>query len=155
MVVQACDGAQGRYSEPEPRGEAAFVRATVLLSNGRVSIRRGRRKEKLNGVNLSDDLVHLLQVLSRYITNGEVVGERGRGVVRVGIGCLVDGVIVSGLEQFLEPVGSKSEPGPKIEVEFLHGRRRRRRRGARSRRTPLDGTDWKENILRKVDRAIG
>lgn len=29
LVVQACDGAQGRSSEPEPRGEAAFVRAHV------------------------------------------------------------------------------------------------------------------------------
>ena len=63
-----------------------------------------RREEVLHRVNTSDDLINLLQMLSGHVTDGEVVGDRWRDVIRIGVGRPVDGVVVSGLEQFLEPV---------------------------------------------------
>ena len=74
------------------------------MCDGRESVRGPRREEILHRVDTCDDLIHLLQMLSGYVTNGEVVGDRRRDVIRISVGRPVDGVVVSGLEQFLEPV---------------------------------------------------
>ena len=91
------------------------------MSDGRESVRGRRREEVLHRVDTSDDLINLLQMLSGHITDGEVVGDRWRDVIRVSVCRPVDGVVVSGLEQFLEPVRRlnqvrKSERNPHVDV---------------------------------------
>ena len=97
-----------------------FMESHVSLSNGRVGVHRGRREEKLNGVDPGDDLVDLLQVLEHHVLDGKIVGERWSSVVGVSGQHPVDGFVVGGLKKFLEAVGGVGKIGEAKWNSYVH-----------------------------------
>ena len=76
-----------------------------------VGVGGGGREEKLYRVDPGDDLLDLLQMLERHVSDGEVVGERRRRVIGVDTSGSVDGSIVPFLKKVLEAVRGVGEIG--------------------------------------------